>query len=179
MTTRTGPARGVEWRSLTGTKRHCRIAAITRRSTSSRTPRTRHAAVTSPRSSMRISTIANPWRPETSSPDRRGVNDLPRHLGVAADTASGRGFEVARRRVPGDGRLCRPLSTLRARASKHQGEPHDAPHPLIHAVFGHRMTMVGPSTAARLNRRRACRPTSTAEPSRRPCAMSTWGRHRT
>jgi hypothetical protein len=83
MTTGTGSAGGLECRNLTGSKRHRRIAAIARRSTSWRTPRSRHTAVTSPRSSMRISTIAHPWRPATSSPDRSGAAS-PIFLGTSA-----------------------------------------------------------------------------------------------
>ena len=66
---------------------------------------------------------------------RRGVSDLPGHIDVAADPASGRSFDVARRRAPGDRRLCRGSCRLRTPASECQCEPHSAPRIPIHVVL--------------------------------------------
>jgi hypothetical protein len=73
----------------------------------------------------------------------RHVQDLLRHLRVAADTASRRGVEVARRRrANGDGRLRRFVCLLAAPGYDCERETHAAPQNLTHAVLGHRTPAV-------------------------------------
>ena len=73
----------------------------------------------------------------------RGVKELPRLIGVAPDTASGRGIDVAGgRRARGDRPLGWFLCPLTARGSECQPEPHAAPQIRTHVVFGHQMSVI-------------------------------------
>ena len=88
---------------------------------------------------------------------RRDVHDLRRHVSVAADTASGRGVNVAigrgsrgeRRRTCGDRRVCWCLGPLAASASHCHREPQGAPDILMHGTLGHQMPVVGRTSRAR------------------------------
>jgi hypothetical protein len=102
-----------------------------------------------------VAAIRTPARPARSIPGkvRRDLNDLLRHIGVAADAASGRGVDVARgRRACRDRRLRWVYAPARnTRAYDCERETHAAPQILTHAVLGHRTPVVG---------RRGCKPSS-------------------